>query len=467
MNSSDSEFQEEEGLLHGSNLGGSHQWCQYGDIENHSYFVQKMYSWIYQSHAYTMKMLTPLDRKGRQEHKPLLKKPWKSLHRLPPIIHHLLIGIYLAVVFFVMAILLYYDTYAATTNFGKPHRLDCGDKYGALSKVVSDLDQWVPVRCPAYCQYRGAGKAHLWDDTTKSVLPAATNKSHPREIYSFTYDSPVCKAALSAHGLISPFVGGCFVVRVPSSRTDAAEPPPLLLHKTTNSHGIHLDMDSSSKSTQTSARATARNMRMNLNDPLNRHSPFQVQECGSRHCQTFGYSLLVVMVVFNVGLLFLSPPKPAFFASIMTMGYWYVVFVVYPTYTEAGLDRVDYALGTFFSFIVFVYAIYDFSMSEVLYDTASGSFAFDTMLLFMVPYFGMLHMSYIKPFLDYSFTPGGFSALSGWQVAFAVIITLSLLLLPMTRFSSRFSVFLSGALLGMFVNGVACYGFDSTWVMKP
>lgn len=42
---------------------------------------------------------------------------------------------------------------------------------------------------------------------------------------------------------------------------------------------------------------------------------------------------------------------------------------------------------------------------------------------------------------------------------------LSLLLLPLVRFQTRFCVMCSGVLLGMFVNGVACYGFDSTWVL--
>lgn len=42
---------------------------------------------------------------------------------------------------------------------------------------------------------------------------------------------------------------------------------------------------------------------------------------------------------------------------------------------------------------------------------------------------------------------------------------LSLLLLPLVRFQTRFCVLCSGVLLGMFVNGVACYGFDSTWVL--
>ena len=126
----------------------------------------------------------------------------------------------------------------------------------------------------------------------------------------------------------------------------------------------------------------------------------------------------------------------------------------------------------------------------------------------------------LQPFLDYSITKGGFANLSIPQIIFAATLLsivgsiclmqathiyrhgllsyyaggylivllvcltitllttyanglsfhlhhyqLSLLLLPLVRFQTKFCVFCTGLLLGMFVNGVACYGFDSTWVL--
>ena len=72
------------------------------------------------------------------------------------------------------------------------------------------------------------------------------------------------------------------------------------------------------------------------------------------------------------------------------------MFVVYPTYNEKGRDRVDDALGTFSTFLVFIYALYRFAVHITMFDTARGVFIPDTMLLLVLPFFVMLHMSYVK-----------------------------------------------------------------------
>ncbi|KNC85823.1 hypothetical protein SARC_02006 [Sphaeroforma arctica JP610] len=528
----------------------------YEGLEDHNYVVRTLYYWIYRMHDVLLKLTTPQEYKLRHVPVPILvQKRWKSLPltALPPIIHQFTIGLYLVFGFALLTTLVYYDTYAADTDYGKPYRLDCGDTLGALNKSVHHLDGWIPVRCPAYCQYRGAGEAHFLNETVlnqQSVNGGSTvehDGAYPRfaardaessDIYLFTRTSPVCKAAVATTTLFSPWVGGCLIARVHPVKSPSGDDSSLT-EETTNSNiptndgpslqivpdaNQHLArMESRSANTLDSSIGTNELTKPQQNSlDLPRRIPLQLQACMHSHCQTFGHSLLIIVVLYTCGLLLLSPSRQTFFTALMMIGYWYVVFVVYPTYTANGVDRVDYALGTFFSFTVFIYAIFDFSVNITLYDTACGRYVFDTMLLFMLPYFVMLHMSYIKPFLDYSFTPGGFSGLSDWQVAIAVIITLAvivlgaiqlaevyrhgllpyyfigyvavisllciitwlvdmsnhlmfhlhhyqlaLLLLPMTRFSGRFSVFLSGLLLGMFVNGVACYGFDSTWGFKP
>lgn len=84
-----------------------------------------------------------------------------------------------------------------------------------------------------------------------------------------------------------------------------------------------------------------------------------------------------------------------------------VVFVVYPTYNEKGRDRVDDALGTFSTFLVFMYAIYRFAISITMFETYRAVYIPDTILLFVLPFFFMLHMTYVKVFLFFRIQPVG------------------------------------------------------------
>lgn len=69
---------------------------------------------------------------------------------------------------------------------------------------------------------------------------------------------------------------------------------------------------------------------------------------------------------------------------------------MYPTYNEKGRDRVDDALGTFSTFLVFIYALYRFALYIPMFDTSRGVYIPDTILLFVCPFFFMLHMTYVK-----------------------------------------------------------------------
>jgi hypothetical protein len=55
-------------------------------------------------------------------------------------------------------VLFFFNTYAATTSYGKPARLDCWDGIEMINNTKFTIwgdPKWVPIRCPAYCKYRG------------------------------------------------------------------------------------------------------------------------------------------------------------------------------------------------------------------------------------------------------------------------------------------------------------------------
>jgi hypothetical protein len=46
--------------------------------------------------------------------------------------------------------------------------------------------------------------------------------------------------------------------------------------------------------------------------------------------------------------------------------------------------------------LVFIYAIYRFAISITMFETSRAVYIPDTILLFVLPFFFMLHMSYVK-----------------------------------------------------------------------
>eukprot|EP00122_Pirum_gemmata_P018839 Pgem_evm1s17647 len=129
------------------------------------------------------------------------------------------------------------------------------------------------------------------------------------------------------------------------------------------------------------------------------------------------------------------------------------------------------------------------------------------MLLYVIPMFLAIHMNFVKPVLDFklSTSDSGFKSLSAGAVvgliykkglmlkyllgyAFMLVIayslillfnvycpqlkfhfhhyTLALVLLPFTSFPTRISVVCQSVLLGVFINGVAAYGFDSLFMLS-
>lgn len=61
-----------------------------------------------------------------------------------------------------LLVLFFFNTYAAITDYGRPARLDCWDKVDMINRTKFTIfgdPEWIPFRCPAYCQYRGDGIA--------------------------------------------------------------------------------------------------------------------------------------------------------------------------------------------------------------------------------------------------------------------------------------------------------------------
>lgn len=61
-----------------------------------------------------------------------------------------------------LLVLFFFNTYAANTSYGRPARLDCWDGIEMINNTKFTIwgdPKWVPIRCPAYCKYRGGRNA--------------------------------------------------------------------------------------------------------------------------------------------------------------------------------------------------------------------------------------------------------------------------------------------------------------------
>eukprot|EP00123_Amoebidium_parasiticum_P003714 comp15009_c0_seq1/m.11621 comp15009_c0_seq1/g.11621 ORF comp15009_c0_seq1/g.11621 comp15009_c0_seq1/m.11621 type:complete len:496 (-) comp15009_c0_seq1:114-1601(-) len=366
--------------------------------------------------------------------------------------------VYIAAVLLCLCLGLHYNNFAANTEYGSPVLLNCtatwSEHAGYIEWQASGSGGWLPVRCQSFCSI-------FSPNTTASVIGSSS---------SFTPRSPICKAAVES-GYVSNTLGGCAAVR-----------------------------------------------------KLNSGDGYELAQCQQQaYCSYYNVVFFAAMFAVFGAFPLVSPTIEVYSGSICVAFFWYVVLISQPRYTAQFYQD---SLATFLPYLVVCYIFYKTCVKRTMFETNAPKghpFVVDVFLFYFVPCFLFLHMNFVKPFLNFSLTSNGDAAiqrLSGGRLIGCIIIlkfilvalvymlkinrevgrlprilavysvitvcfvvvslavkdlglsfhlhhyALGALLLPVTAIQTRFASFCQAALLGVFINGAAAYGFHSMWVLR-
>jgi hypothetical protein len=381
---------------------------------------------------------------------------------------------------FVFIIAFVFQVFAAWTSEGSPVNLKCSTADYSGDCGIDGLScgpfraKWKPYRCPDKCGYNQVSTKYRYADVVGSNPYKGT--------------SPVCRAAIHA-GVIPLSGGGCFKLREVGSQ---------LSFQGSSKNGISTKYE-----------------RMWF--PLT----YEVAPVASRYCSDITLPVLLpLLVIFFVVAALLKPPPEYLFFILIVLGYWYVALGAAPHYY--GINGANNFLSSLGNDFIVVLAI-----SFFLFKVA-GQYAIpppdnfkSTILAYVLPYLLLLHQSYFIYFMpDFELTTDSFKeqGASGliaiiivvvlfaflvvyhayviyktdnWKLILAVYLPIILLItiasslassthefhlhhswlgvlaVPLTGFPTLPSAIGQSVLLGMFVNGVGNWGWETLWDAKP
>ncbi|KNC85386.1 hypothetical protein SARC_02420 [Sphaeroforma arctica JP610] len=360
----------------------------------------------------------------------------------------------------------YFNNYNSSTELGKPLILNA-DTRGSF--IASEAGTFNPIRCPPFTStYTGA-----WYVTGTTV---------------YRSDSRVCIAAVHA-GVINDATGGCALYRQLDSSASSFDG--------TFSNGIQSGDSTTFDST-----------------------PFEFQKCVSPYgCEYWGFTIfLPVALVMFLGLVLLRTTSVVLFACMAVVGYWYVILIGQPLY---AVSFVQERLGLFLPFLTAVYVLWTFGGNAA---TPPSTHMIERVILYILPCWAFFHMNYLTlVFPDEDISTGDSASDGGsavtWNpisitllaVALPIVIILlfylcrsiwrsgntiyyllgytavvvlvgifwalvssqfyfhlhhyqvALIVWPLATFSTRPAAFTQAIMLGVFVNGVARWGWGSTF----
>ncbi|KAJ9629910.1 hypothetical protein H2203_002295 [Taxawa tesnikishii (nom. ined.)] len=373
-------------------------------------------------------------------------------------------------------------------GYGSPVRLSCGATYwGKGNDCGVNGDQCRPFsnssmafRCPANCVKEQVLNPHAVGDQEVVYRPLVvggpTDPSQPISSSIYRGDSFICGSAIHA-GFISNRDGGCGVLRLIGEKSD---------FPSTSAHSIRsVGFDSYFPQSFTFLSGTA------------------------SQCRDLRWPLLVISVFFTATLSLFTTSPLIFFASVFVGMFFQTGLASDPPSLTDYYSLVSLALGRFLPAAFCAWVIYQTSVRRTLTGVtaqvektvlwlgpawvgALNNYTFDRIpiqrltphdikaqpgaipaLIFIVLAIFVIALGQAWGFRVEGRMPKylGIYALLGLSLLLLVAVPgmnlrvhhyiLALLLLPGTAIQNRPSLVYQGLLVGLFVNGIARWGFDS------
>ncbi|PYH48953.1 LCCL domain protein [Aspergillus saccharolyticus JOP 1030-1] len=379
-------------------------------------------------------------------------------------------------------------------GYGVPVKLSCHSRLwynstecGLNGETCLPFDNGgFAFRCPASCKDAILLEPYVVGPQEYNYRPLViggsfANKSitdSPRNLGIYRGDSAICPAALHA-GLADDQTGGCGVLR----RTGEHSDYPSILKNGIRSIGFPSSF------------------------PLS--FTFEADPSGGSSCRDQRWMLFTFSLITTILLSLFTTSSASFFASVYFIVFFQVALSSDPPYSPSYLEIVSTALGRFLPCAIVGWAMYHFVVRRTLHDLSAR---WDQTILWLGPCwvgalntdtFDKIPISRLTPH-DIQQQPGAIPALiiivaclvlivltqalafrkegrlpqmlTLYAIFLGAIIVLllvpdmnlrihhyilSLLFLPGTALRTRPSLVYQGLLVGLFINGIARWGFDS------
>lgn len=377
----------------------------------------------------------------------------------------------------IFAICVKFNNYMASTELGTPSYLSCTDSLWDTRPYICGVngqncepfnDTSIVFRCPTGC-------AQTYNINFRWVGGKVDGNMMPWIIGSnstggYRADSWICSSAIHA-GVTTSGFGGCGKVDLIGQLNDFIS---------TKNNGLT-------------------SMSFNSIFPKS----YVIDNIQSKNCNDNTWPLVPLFLAFVAFFPFTRPSKPLYIFCLVSTGVWQIVFFGIPLHDDGWVSQ---AWGRYLVTLCFSYTVYMLILRKVI--MIPHNFAFDYMILYMLPYYiGIYFEQITAPLSNFGFTSRAFRntetivvfvilvpiiiALIGFQlyhirqfgklgkyiygyIIFILCIfilpkilnlyihihhyIMSLILFPITAIQTRASFIGQGFLLGMMVQGLTRWG---------